>query len=144
MDGRPIVIEENAEEAERGLFYLPWVDLRYWLRNQCARFNKHPWLKRLEPPPTRTYRYIEPTELRLIYRCKAGEFTMRLSYFHEVRGFAYRIDGEPFVHAQYVTAPHGKAPFGTPGQQLLTVAQAGRRILSVLLNASNATTARIC
>jgi len=61
-----------------------------------------------------------------------------------VRGFAYRMDGEPFIHAQYVTAPYGKAPFGTPGHQLLTVEQVGRRILSVLLNASNVTTTRIC
>ena len=144
MDGRPIVVEENEEEAERGLCYLPWVDLRYWLRNQCARFNRHPWLKRLEAPPTLTCRYLELMELRLIYCCNVGEFTMRLSYFHEVRGFAYRIDGEPFIHSQYVTAPYGTAPFGTPGHQLLTVAQVGRRILSVLLNASNATTARIC
>ncbi len=28
MDGRTIVIEVTEEEAERGLFYMPWVDLR--------------------------------------------------------------------------------------------------------------------
>src|SRR6266516_516847 len=142
MDGRTIVIEVTEEEAERGLFYMPWVDLREWLRDESASFNKHPWITRLEPAPTLTYRCLDSTELRLIYRCQAGAFTS--SYFHEVYGFAYRIDGDPFTHEQYVAASDGDVHFETRDHKPLSVEEVGRRILSVLIGASKTAPMRIC
>jgi hypothetical protein len=85
------------------------------------------------------------TELVLFYRCKSGEYTMHLSYYHRMRGFVYRMEDEPFIFYLHVTNPHGKKPFGIYSHQSsMTVAQAGRFILSVLLNSSNAVSTRIC
>jgi hypothetical protein len=139
-----MLIVGTEEDDERGLYYLPWADLRQWLRKKCANANKHPWIKRLDPAFTLTYERRDDTELILSYRCKTGEYTMRLSYYHRMRGFVYSMEDEPFSFALHVTNPYGKKPFGTRDHQCLTVAQAGRFILSVLLSSSNATTARIC
>jgi hypothetical protein len=144
MHGRPIVIEGTREDEDRGLFYLPWADLRRWLWKKCASANRNLWIKRLDPAFTLTYQRLDNTELKLLYCCKTGEYTMRLSYYHPMRGFIYRMDDEPFILDLHVTDPYGNKPFETRNHQSLTVAQAGRLVLSVLLNASNATTARIC
>lgn len=144
MNEKQIVIQGTAEDDETGLFYLPWADLRQWLRKKCASANRHPWIKRLDPAFALTYERLDNTELVLTYRCKTGEYTMRLSYYHQMRGFNYGLEDEPFIFSLRVTNPYGRKPFGIRGHQSLTVAQAGRFILSVLLNSSNATTARIC
>jgi hypothetical protein len=144
MDPRMLVVG-TEEDDERGLYYFPWADLRQWLRKKCASANRHPWIKHLNPAFTLTYERLHDTEIVLIYRCKTGEYAMRLDYYHRMRGFIYRMEDEPFIFSLHVTNPYGKKPFGIRGQQSsMTVAQAGRFIISVLLNSSNATTARIC
>jgi hypothetical protein len=143
MDPKMLIVGTEQDD-ERGLYYLPWADLRQWLRKKCANANKHPWIKRLDPDFTLTFHRTDVTELTLVYRCKTGEYAMHISYYHRMRGFIYRMEDEPFILDLHVTNPHGKAPFGTRDHRSLTVAQAGRLVLSVLLNSSNATTARIC
>jgi hypothetical protein len=144
MDPKMLIVE-TEEDDERGPYYLPWADLRQWLRKKCASANRHLWIKRLDPHFSLIYERWNDTELILIYRCKTGEYVMRLSYYHHIRGLNYGLEDEPFIFSLHVTNPYGKKPFGIRRDlSSLTVAQAGRLILSVLLNSSNATTAHIC
>jgi hypothetical protein len=143
MDPKMLIVGTELDK-ERELYYLPWADLRRWLRIKCARANKNPWIRRLDPNFALTFHRTNDTELTIVYRCKTGEYAMYISYYHRMRGFNYRMEDEPFILNLRVTDPHGRAPFGTRDRQSLTVAQAGRRVLSVLLNSSNAAADSIC
>jgi hypothetical protein len=37
-----MIIQVSAEDMERAVYWLPWADLRSWLRDECERFNTDP------------------------------------------------------------------------------------------------------
>ena len=93
-----MIIQLTAEDAERAVYWVPWAELRGWLRDECERFNADPLVTSQRHFVELSYKWEDDHRGLLTYRSsRAGVYIMWILHSLERRRISYVVLGHDEV-----------------------------------------------
>lgn len=125
--------------TERVVYWLPWAELRSWLREECERFNTHPLVTSQRHFVELSYEWRDDDQGLLTYTSsRAGVYILCLVHSLERRRVSYGVLGHDEARGELNIVEHdGMGYFVLPDHKRLTIEEAVQRLIAVLIAASN-------